>query len=153
MGGVSKKIKGGICGSLRNDQINYTTDSQVDTTTNARMETNELMNQGVYTRGVQCYSSHHESIILNIVTENYIYNNYSYASFVNWEIEKTPKTHPKKLEFDIDKPETGLKKIDLNIIANNDEINDMNDDKIFHPSDNLADDVYNNIDCHNVQQE
>ena len=29
----------------------------------------------------------------------------------------------------------------------------MNDDKIVHPSDDLADDVYNNIDYHNVQQE
>ena len=29
----------------------------------------------------------------------------------------------------------------------------MNDNKIVHPSDNLADDVYNNIDYHNVQQE
>ena len=33
------------------------------------------------------------------------------------------------------------------------EIDDMNDDKIVHPSDDLADDMYNNIDYHNVQQE
>ena len=29
----------------------------------------------------------------------------------------------------------------------------MNNDKLVHPSDDLADDVYNNIDYHNVQQE
>ena len=65
-------------------------------------------------------------IISNIVTESYFYNNYSYASCVNWEIEKTSETHQKKLEFNIDKPETDLKKIDFNIISNNDEINDTN---------------------------
>ena len=65
------------------------------------------MNQGVYTRGVQCYRSHQESILSNIVTESDIYENYSYAPCVNWEMEKTPETHPKKLEFNINKPETG----------------------------------------------
>ena len=79
--------------------------------------------------------------------------NYSYASCVIWEIEKTPAIHPKKLEFNIDIPETGLKKIDFNIIINNNEIGDMNNNKIVHPSDDLADDVYKNIDYHNVQQE
>ena len=29
----------------------------------------------------------------------------------------------------------------------------MNDDKIAHPSDNLADDVYSNIEGHKIQQE
>ena len=58
----------------------------------------------------------------------------------------------KKIEFNIDKPETGLKKIDFNIITNNDEIDDMNDDEIVHPSDDLADDVYNNIDYQTTQQ-
>ena len=107
----------------------------------------------MYTRGVQSYSSHQESILSNIVIECYIYNNYNYASCVNWEIEKTPETPPKKLEFNIDKPETGLKKIDFNIIVNNNEIDDMNDDKLVHSSDDLVDDVYSNIDYHNVQQE
>ena len=105
------------------------------------------------TKGVQYYRSHQELIPSNIVTESDIYDSYSYASCANWEIEKTPETHPKKLEFNIDKPKTGLKKIDFNIIVDNDEIGDMNDDKIVHPSDDLADDVYNNIDYHNVQQE
>ena len=40
----------------------------------------------------------------------------------------------------------GLKKIDFNIITNNDEIDDMNDNEIVHPSDDLIDDMYNNID-------
>ena len=107
----------------------------------------------MYTEGVQCYSSHQESILSNIVTESYIYDNYSYASSVNWEIEKAPETHLKKLEFNIDKLETGLKKINFDTIANNNEIDDMNDNKIVHPSDDLADDVYDNINYHNVQQE
>ena len=144
-GGVFKNTKEWKCGNLRTDQINYTTNSQVHTTTDARIATNELMNQGVYTRGVQYYISHQESILLNIATESDIYDNYNYISCVNWEIEKTPETHPKKLEFNINKPETGLKKIDFNIIVNNDEVDDMNDDKIVHPSDDLADDNYHNV--------
>ena len=103
----------------------------------------------MYTSDIQYYSSHQEWVLSNIVTESYIYDNYSYASCVNWEIEKTPETHPKKLEFNINKPETGLKKIDFNIIVNDNEINDINDNKTVHPSDDLADDVYNNIEDHN----
>ena len=87
-----------------------------------------------------------------IVTESDIYNSYSYTSCVNWETEKTPETHQKKLEFNIDKPETDPKKIDFNIIVNNDEIDDINDNKIVHPNDGLADDVNNNIDYRNLQQ-
>ena len=153
MGGVYKNTKEWIRGNLRTDQINYTTESQVHTIINDRITTNELMNQGVCTKGVQCYNSHQESILSNIGTESVIYDNYSYASCANWEIDKTPEICPKKLEFNINKPETDLKKIGFNIIGNNNEIDDMNDDKIVHPSDNLADDVYNNIDYHNGQQE
>ena len=57
------------------------------------------------------------------------------------------------LEFNIDKPETGLKKIDFNIIINNNEIDDINGNTMVHLIDDLTDDVYNNIDYHNVQQE
>ena len=87
------------------------------------------MNQGACARGVQYYRSHQELILSNIVTESDIYNNYSYASCVNWEIEKTPETHPKKLEYNINKHETGLKKTDFNINVNANEINDINDKK------------------------
>ena len=87
--------------------------------------------------------------LYQIVTESNIYNNYSYTSCINWEIKKTPETHLKKLEFNIDKPEKGLKKIDFNIIVNNNEINDTNENKTVHPGDDLANDVYNNIDDHN----
>ena len=96
------------------------------------------------------YNTHQEVILSNTVTESDIYTNYSSTSYVNWKIEKTPKTHLKKLEFSIDRPEIGLKKIDFDIIANNDEIDDMNDDKIVYPSDNLTNDMYNNIDYQNV---
>ena len=90
-------------------------------------------------------------MLSNIVIESDIYNNYSYTSCVNWDIEKTPETHQKKLEFNIHKPEIGLKKIDFNIITNNYEINDMNDNKIVYPSDNLTNDVYSHINYQNVQ--
>ena len=73
--------------------------------------------------------------------------------YVNEEIEKTPETHPKKLEFNIDNSEIGLKKIDFNIIVNNNEIDDMNNHKIVHPSDNLVDNMCSNINYNNVQQE
>ena len=112
-----------------------------------------FINQGVKTANNQYYSTHQKSILLYTVTESDIYNNYRYTSCVNWEIEKTPETHPKKLEFNIDKPETGLKKIDFNIINNNDEIDDMNNNKMVYPSDTLTNDMYNNIDYQNVQQE
>ena len=71
---------------------------------------------------------------------------------MNWEIEKTSETPLKKLEFYIDNPETGLKKTDFNIITNNNEINDMNDNIRAHSSNDLTDDMYNNIDLHNVDQ-
>ena len=138
--------------NLHTDLIKYITDLQEHTTNDAQKVKNELINQGVKTAGVQYYNTHQESILSNIVTESDIYNNYSYTSCVNWEIEKTPETHPKKLEFNIDKPETGLKKIDFNIITNNNEIDDMNNNEIVHPSDDLTDDMYNNIDNHTVQQ-
>ena len=67
---------------------------------------------------------------------------------MNWEIEKTSETPSKKLEFNIDKPETGLKKTDFNIITNNNEINDMNDDTRKHSNNDLLDDIYSNT-AHN----
>ena len=136
----------------RTNQVSYATKSLVHTTTDARIANNKLTNQGVTTAVDQCHNIHQESILLNTVTESDIYDNYSYTSCINWEIEKTPETHSKKLEFNIDKLETSLKKIDLNIIINNDEIDDMNDDKMVHPSNDLTDDMYNNIDHHNVHQ-
>ena len=72
---------------------------------------------------------------------------------MNWKIEKIPKTLSKKLEFNINKPETGLKNIDINIITNNDEIDDMNDNKMVCHSDNPMNDVYSNINHKNVKQE
>ena len=52
----------------------------------------------------QYYITHQQSILSNTVTESDIYDNYSYTSYMNWEIEKTPDTSSKKLEFNIDKP-------------------------------------------------
>ena len=102
------------------------------TTNNARRTMNKLMNQGVKTDSIQCYNTHQESIILDLVTESYIYDNYSY-----WDIKKTPETHPKKLEFNINKPETDLKKIDFIIKVNDNEISDMNDEEAIHHLDEL----------------
>ena len=116
--GVFKNMNEWICSNLHTDLIKYITDSQVHTTNNTRRATNEVMKLGVKTDGIQYYNTHQEAILSNLVTESNVYNNYSYVSFVDWEIEKTPEAHPKKLEFNIDKPETDLKKIDLNINVN-----------------------------------
>ena len=72
---------------------------------------------------------------------------------MNWEIEKTPETPSKKLEYNIDKPETGLKKMYFNIITNNDEIDDINNNNMVCHSKNLTNDVYSNTSHKNVQQE
>ena len=127
-------------------QTIYTANLLIPATTKARTMKDKPSNQGVKTANDQFHNTHQELIILNTVTESDIYDNYSYTSRINWEIEKTPKAHSNKIESNINKPETGLKKIDFSIITNNDEINDMNNDKIVHPSDDLADDMYNNID-------
>ena len=112
----------------------------------------KLINQGVKTINDQYYNTHQNRLILsNTVTESDIYDNYSYTSCVNWEIEKTSETPSKKLEFYIDNPETGLKKTDFNIITNNNEIDDMNDDKMDCHCDNPTNDVYSNINHKNAQ--
>ena len=110
----------------------YITYHQEHTHNGIDKEKYKLINQGVKTTNNQYYITHQKSILLNTVTESDIYNNYSYTSCVNWEIEKTSETPSKKLEFYIDNPETGLKKTDFNIITNNDEIDDMNDDKMVY---------------------
>ena len=81
-------------------------------------------------------------ILSNTVMENAIYDNCSYISCVNWEIEKTSET-----------PKTGLKKTDFNIINNNHEINDMNDNTSKHSNNNLLDDMYSNTDHYHTNQE
>ena len=68
------------------------------------------------------------------------------------EIEKTSEAPSKKLEFYIDNPGTGLKKIDFNIITNKDEMDDLNNDIRDHYNNDLTDDVYNNIDHDNEDQ-
>ena len=138
--------------NLCTTQDNHTTNSLVHAATDTRRVNDRPSNQGVKTADDQCRNTHQESILSNTVTESDIYDNYSYTSRTNWEIEKTPETHSKKIEFNIDKPETYLKKIDFNIVTNNDEIDDMNDDEIVHPSDDLDDDIYNNIDHQTAQQ-
>ena len=86
------------------------TDSQVYIYDNIIQVNNELMEQEVKPDGFQCYNIHHESIILDLFTNSDIYENDSYASYVDWKIEKIPETNPMRLEFNIDKPETDLKR-------------------------------------------
>ena len=108
----------------------------------------------VYTPdGIQYYNIHHGSILSDLFTNGDIYDNDSYASYADWKIEKTPKINPKKLEFNINKPEIYLKAIEFNINVNNDEIDDMNDKEAVHPNDGLVDDNNNNIEDHEAQQE
>ena len=64
-----------------------------------------------------------------------------------WGTSETPS---KKLEFYIDNPETSLKKTDFNIITNNDEIDDMDDDKMNCHNDIPTNVVYSNINHKNV---
>ena len=106
----------------------------------------KLINQGVNTFNDQYYNTHQKSILSNTVTESDIYNNYSYTSCVNWDIDKTSETPLKNLEFYIDNLETGLKKTDVNIITNKDEIDDLNNDIRDHCNNDLTDEMYNNID-------
>ena len=82
--------------SLPTDLTNYNTDHQEHTTNNIRRAKNQLINQGVKTTNGHYYSTDQETILSNIVTESNIYNNCSYNLYHNWEIEKTPETHPKK---------------------------------------------------------
>ena len=80
------------------------------TTNNVIQITNELIKQEVKPDVIQCYNIHHESILLDVYTESDIWDNYSYVSYVDWEIEKTPEANAKKLEFNVDKPEIDLKR-------------------------------------------
>ena len=91
------------------------------------------------------------SILSDLYIESDIYDSYSYASYADWEVEKTPESNLKKLEFNIDKLETDLKKIDFNININGDEIDYMNDKKVVHPNGDLTDDNDSNIEDHETQ--
>ena len=113
----------------------------------------KLINQGVKINNNRYYNTHQKSILSNTVTESDIYNNYSYTLCMNWEIEKSSETPSKKIEFNINKPETGLKKSDFKIITNNDEIDDMSDDKMDYHCNNPTNEVHDNINHKNVQQE
>ena len=93
LGVVSKNAKEWIYMKLRTDQANYATNSQVHATTDARIVNDKPSNQGVKTADDQCHNTHQESILSNKVTESDIYNNYSYTSRINWDIETTPETH------------------------------------------------------------
>ena len=106
------------------------------------------MNQRVKTDYIQYYNICQKIIILDLVTESDIYDNCSYTSCVDWEIEKTPEAHLKRLEFNIDKPKTDLKKIDFNINTSDNEIDGMNDKETVRPNDDLIDDDYSNIEDH-----
>ena len=66
------------------------------------------MNQGVKINGIQYCNTDQELFILNLITESDIYNDYRYTPCVDWEIEKKPEAHPKKLEFNINKFEIDL---------------------------------------------
>ena len=67
----------------------YINDHQEHTNNDTGKEKNKLINQGVKITNNQYYITHQKSILSNTVTESDIYDNYSYTSCVNWEIEKT----------------------------------------------------------------
>ena len=111
------------------------------------------MKQEMKSVGTPYYYIHHKSIISDVFTRSDICDNYSYTSYADWEIEKTPEANLMKWEFNIDKPETDLKKIGFNINVNEDKTNDMNDEEAVHPSNDLTNDDYSNIEDHETQQE
>ena len=93
--GVLKNMVKWLNISLPTNLTNYNTDHQEHATNDTRGVNYTLINQGVKTDIVKYYNTHKELILSNTLTESDIYNNYSYTSCVNWEIEKTPETHPK----------------------------------------------------------
>ena len=82
LGTASKNTKEWICMNLRTNQVNYTTNSQVHTTTYNKIANNKSTNQGVKTANDQCHNIHLESILSNTVTESDIYNNYRYIPHI-----------------------------------------------------------------------
>ena len=91
---------------------------------------------------------------MNLVSGDNIYNNYSHSSCVDWKIKKITDAHLKVLEFNINKPKTGLKKIDsnininVNVNVNDNEIDNMNNKEAIYPSDYLTNDECSNIEDH-----
>ena len=69
------------------------------TTNNTRRATNGSMKKGMKIDGIQYYSTYQESILSELVAESDIYDNYNCASFVDWELEKTPEAHPKEVRI------------------------------------------------------
>ena len=61
-----------------------------------RTTSSKSTNQEIEIADNQYHIIQQESILSNTVTENDIYDNYTYTSCINWEIEKTPETHSKK---------------------------------------------------------
>ena len=62
-----------------------------------------------------------------------------------------PETNPKKLEFNINKPEIDLEKIKFNINLNDDAINDKNNEEAVHPNNDLINDNNRNIEDYGTQ--
>ena len=92
LGVVYDNTKVWLRNNLYTDQVNYDNKSQEHTTADVRTTSKKSTNQGVNTADNQCHNIHQESILSNTVIESDIYDNYSYTSCVNWEIEKTPET-------------------------------------------------------------
>ena len=82
--------------------------------------------QEVTLASIQFHKIHHESILLDLFSDNDLYDNDNYAFDADWKIGK--------------KPETDLKKIVFDINVNNNEINDLNNKDTLHLKDGLADD-------------
>ena len=72
--------------------IKHIIDHGEHTNSDTNKDRYKLANQRVKTTNYQYYNTHQKSILSNTVTERDIYDNYSYTSCVNWEIEKTPET-------------------------------------------------------------
>ena len=116
--------------NLHLDLTNYMVDSQVSITEDVIQVVNDMVKQEVIPGGIQFRNIHHELILLDLFTNNDIYDNDSYASDADWKVGKKPETHLEKIVFNID--------------VDNNEIDDLNDENAIHLKDGLADD--NNTD-------
>ena len=95
---------------------------------------NNIGKQDVKPDGIQFRNIHHKSILLNLLTDNDLYDNESYAFDTDWKIGKEPETNLKKIKFNID--------------VNNNEIDHLNDEDTVHLKHGLADDNNTDIkDC------
>ena len=98
---------------------------------------NDMVKQKVTPDGIQFYNINHQSILSDLFTNGDLYDNNSYASYVDWKIGN---------ELEID-----LKKILFDTNVKDDVIADLNDEGAIHLKDDLSNDNNTTIEDSEVQ--